>query len=70
MDTFCFKHPSFDCITMWKVLGEKMIGQILLLYFKDMAFETRFDNLEASNSYNLKGVILSISDYSFATGQK
>lgn len=43
--------------------GEKVIGQILLLYLKDMAFETRFDNLEANNSCNLKGVVLSFSDY-------
>lgn len=35
-----------------------------------MAFETRFDNLEASNSCDLKGVVLSVSDYSFATRLK
>lgn len=53
-----------------EAIGEKIIGQILLLYLKDMAFETRFDNLEASNSCNLKGMVLSVSDYSFATGLK
>lgn len=40
-----------------------MIGKILLLYLQDKAFETRFDNLEASNSCNLKGMVLSVPDY-------
>lgn len=39
-------------------MKKEMIGQILVLYLKGMAFETRFDNCEGGKSYNLKGVVL------------
>lgn len=53
-----------------ETIKKKIIGQNLILYLKDMVFETRFDNQEGGNSCGLKGVVLSVSDYSFATSLK